>query len=220
MLSLLLGHCASEAPVSRDELAAIHDGRSAVILLRLVGKNQRGEPLKPLPEVQQIDRRFENADLELGGVPLHFKSGPLSYRILSEEGQMEGWVAFIRPPGYYYLAFRTPGAPRQPPPDERGEPPFLRWRVEVRPGTAVVYAGTLRLSGSTFVPLSGWCRDRGCKNDDLFVWIDQTTAEVENESDAAAQMARRDLPTLPPPLTRLAVRQDGPLLLGIPAPVQ
>jgi hypothetical protein len=215
MLTLLVGECAPDAPVSRDEMVAIHDGRSAVILLRIVGTTQRGEPLKPLPEVHQFDRdREKSGGVRVGGMT--FPPPPpasLDYRILSEEGQMDGWVAFIRPPGYYYLDFLVLRGKGEAPQREQGEPQLLAWRIEVPPGEAVIYAGTFRLSGSALGP---GC----CGRDDLLIWIGYTTAQVEDESRDAALMARRDLPSLPQPLTRLAVLHSGPKMRGVPAPVQ
>jgi hypothetical protein len=182
--------------------------------MRFVGKDQLGEPLEPF-RPYAFGERSENlqlgiGDFESGGEPRDATTVDLLhpsqyYRFFSKEAQTEGWTVLIRPPGYYYLTFRAPGTLRQSLP---------RWRVEVPPGTALVYVGTFHLTGTTEVPLC-------CGSErSLFTGIDQTATQIEDESDAAAQRARRDLPSLPPPLTRLAVLHSGPTLLGVPAPVQ
>jgi len=215
MLSSLLGSCTAEAPLSRDELTAIHDGRSAVILMRFVGKDQLGEPLKPFYKSEPLQVGI--GDFESGGelrdaTTVDLLHPSQYYRFFSKEAQTEGWIALIRPPGYYYLAFWAPRGFDQPPPHGTAQPP--RWRIEVPAGTALVYVGTFHLTGTTEAPLC-------CGSErSFFTGIDQTATQIEDESDAAAQRARRDLPSLPPPLTRLAVLHTGPFLLGVPAPVQ
>ena len=81
------------------------------------------------------------------------------------------------------------------------------WRIEVPTGTPVIYAGTFRA-----LP----CDIAGSRENAQHQFAENpSTVRVENEGEAAAVVISRDAPTLPPPVTRLAVLQTGPLLRGV-----
>ena len=194
-------------PLSSSESAAITGGHSAVVLLRFSMQDQNGKGLDPFAEVEHSgainERGVSVGDFDSGGEPKL-----RDVRTLSIQARNEGWLILTLPPGYYYLVISKAvfGVlySESPP----------RWRIEVPPGVAVIYAGTIRLHVTTG-GLSGYLFGRPGEIGRL----DEATTMIEDESGLAVQAARRDLPTLPPPVTRLAVRHTGPLLLGIPPPL-
>ena len=58
------------------------------------------------------------------------------------------------------------------------------------------------------------------KEERRIVDFNQAATIVADEAETAVQTARRDLPSLPPPVTRLAVLHTGPILLDVPPPAQ
>jgi hypothetical protein len=225
LLLLFLAGCYSHLPtpppdrLTPDELAAIDSGASAAVLLRLVAHDETGNSLDPFgPDPFVFDKAghrsktgsylgIDIGDFDSGGkVPkckcsvddfeqLH------DFHILSTEAWNEGWLTLILPPGYYYLV--GPSFPNFYPRQDTSLP---RWRIEVPKGAAVIYAGTFLLHRSTG---SFWVRGG----------LDPAATKIEDETDLALQAARRDLPSLPPPVTRITIRHTGPILLGIPPPV-
>ncbi len=76
-------------------------------------------------------------------------------------------------------------------------------RIELPPKVPLLYVGTFHVDCPTY--------EFGRR-----VHVRSARAAVEDETDAAAGVARREFPSLPLPVTRLAVRQSGPILLGVP----
>ncbi len=221
-LCLALAACAGERSAAPDELAGVHDGKTAAVLLRFVMVDQHGARLNPFdrPIVQLIFGRvrFAMGDFDSGGAPTKGirSEGPTpieigqktwsarySYvgRFLSKAARDEGWMALFLPPGYYYVSVY---AKDDCGPDNQLCLDWLpQWRIEVPSGVPLVYAGTFRLSDVT-----DWLStDR----------LDQAATRIASETEVAIEFARRDLPSLPPPVARPAVRHTGPYLLGIPA---
>ena len=203
MLGLTLAACAERA-LSPDEAAALNREKSSIVLMRIVGEAERGEP----PEIWGTTMGYCGLRLGLGDFESAGAPKQRSYRFLSQEARAEGWITFTLAPGYYYLAIQRPfyGISAEPIPLFAGLP---LWRIEVPPETPVVYAGTLHLFSVPKLSLFG-----GQFN------IDYGATRVDDEHEAAVKVAHRDVPSLPQPLTRLAQRQTGPLLLGVPAPPQ
>lgn len=165
--------------------------------------------------------------------------------VLSSQPLTEGWIMMIKPPGYYYLYMTglvqgagrnfskvAPGGryrhdpigfdilidPQNGIADSRmaprelvmsiydlAEPRKPNFRIEVPPGKPLIYAGTFHVDCPS--PVAVFNAD-----------VESATAVVEDQSEAAAAVARREFPSLPPPVTRLAVQHSGPILLGVPAP--
>ena len=196
VFGLVLAACA-ERSLSPDEIGR---GKTSVVLMRIVAEAARGDP----PEIWGTTMGYGGLRLGLGD----FESGGApkaqSYRFLSQEARAEGWISFTLAPGYYYLAIQRPfyGISAEPIPLFAGLP---LWRIEVPAETPVVYVGTLHLSSVPKISLFG-----GQFN------IDYAATRVDDEHEAALRAAHRDLPSLPPPTTRLAQRQSGPLLFGVP----
>jgi hypothetical protein len=128
---------------------------------------------------------------------------PRGFRILSAEERHQGWLTLTLPAGYYYFAFgadiffRTKTVFGN---DARADymKAAPRWRIAVPPGAPVVYAGTFHLIEPDFGTL------------------DQAATKIEDETAMAIESSHRDLPSLPPPVTRLAVLHTGPILLDMP----
>jgi hypothetical protein len=187
-------------PLSPVESSAISGGGSALVLLRLVGEDQEGARLDLFPQQNAGEFEFGIGGFDSGGEPTE---RPRRARALSTAARDEGWITFILPPGYYHFAYGKMNSTLA----DLGSYPH--WRIEVPPRAAVVYAGTFHLSGTTG---PRFLQGRGIFD------FDQAATRVEDERELAAQIARRDLPTLPPPVTRLAVL--GPLLLDMPPPAR
>ena len=208
---IVLMGCTGRA-VSPGDLAAINRRSNALVLLRIVGESDSGEP----PAIMGTSMGGEGVvigigDFDSGGAPKEchwFAPFALGYycKSLSEEARARGWIALTLSPGYYYLAIKPPHKAGTPEP----YPPFSglpRWRIEVPAETPVVYAGTFHLHT---VP-----------NPTLFgghFYIRQEATRIEDEQDEVLTVARRDLPSLPAPVTRLSELQTGPLLFGVPRP--
>jgi hypothetical protein len=155
-------------------------------------------------------------DSASGGEPRWTESRKDFHR-LSKEATAQGWTALIKPPGYYYLHFVgiTQGytlnlagyAPERevrslgPVSDPLGHKPTLR--IELPPQAPIVYIGTIRIDCPT-------------PEDVASVFVRSALASVADEHEAAVRLALREFPSLPPPVTRLAARQSGPILLGVP----
>jgi hypothetical protein len=192
-------------PLSSEEAAAIKRGDSAIVMLRVTVEDQDGNPWDH-PFIGPFDSR-NYGRLPVGGFDT---GGQLKYhdiRNISEDAWNEGWLTLLLPPGYYYFAsalFPYPSSVSVPVRVPR------RWRIEVPPGAPVVYAGTFHLSGKVSTPLF----DRK-----QLVGVNGAATRIDDETALAAEIARRDLPSLPPPVTRLAVLHTGPILLDMPPPV-
>ena len=225
--SMLVGCPTLEHAVSPDEVSGVRDGKVAAVLVRFVGTSQDGQPVKVFSG-NVYDHRLvlSLGDFATGGEPTSvvvpspwtpetypdypkelvktLNSVRYSCRLFSNESRDQGWCAIFLPPGYYYLGLGDNGAGGQMPKLRQeffpGDP---EWRVEVPKGTAVLYAGTFYFSVTKNWP--------GAKRA-----IDQQATRIDDESPLAKDFAARDLASLPPPVTRLAVRHTGPRLLGVP----
>ena len=210
LLSGLLGGCGGTAIPLPD----INSGKKTLVLLRLAC----GEAPNEYPgfltsdDGKRLDTMFlgfGSVDVEHGGETYVF----IDMRTLSRSAIGEGWIALIRPPGFLYLTFGfqlNPSAggdilallmPRW-----RLAPGEPYWRVEMPPGTPVVYAGTFRDVACGPTPQHNFQRDFGKP---------ASVLRIEDEREAATTLIRRDLPTMPAPVTRLAI---GPIPRGVPAP--
>jgi hypothetical protein len=211
LLLLFLAGCYSHLPtpllpdrLSPDELAAIDSGASVAVLLRLVAHDEMGNRLDPF-KASYRSKTGSYLGLDIGDFDSGGKVPKMhDFHILSTEAWNEGWLTLILPPGYYYLVIGPyTFAGNYRPEDYYTSLP--RWRIEVPKGAAVIYAGTF-----LFHHFTGSFWPRGP--------LDPAT-KIEDETDLALQAARRDLPSLPPPVTRITIRHTGPILLGIPPPV-
>ena len=218
LLSGLFGACAPTP--SADELAAVRGGKDALVLIRLAcGDPQHEYPdfLYPASSLHRLDLQISHAlslgYLEADGRPRRIYA-PGTYRVVSKAAWSQGWFAVIWAPGYHYLTFGMRGGPVTEfgtafeiyPSVLPAEAPL--WRIEVPAGAPVIYAGTFRSAAC-----SG---DKGSPETLQHQFGQDPTLRLEDEREGAAAVISRDLPTLPPPVTRLAVLQTGPLVHGLP----
>ena len=211
--------------VPPDQLASVQNGTTAVALARVdcARSVERGTMLVPdswrvppqLPSAETIE--IELGDSDSGGAP-RWSDSRKDFHILSKDAAAQGWFVLIEPPGYYYLHFvglwmgaganlngwATGKEPTyvSPVSDPLAGRPTLR--IELPPKVSLLYVGTFHVDCPTY--------EFGRR-----VPVRSTRAAVEDETAAAMGVARRELPSLPPPVTRLAVQQSGPILLGVPA---
>jgi hypothetical protein len=201
LLCMLLVACGThdELPATPDELSSVRNGVTVAVVMRLDGEVEGGKPLAPFQKLGRLG--LQVGDEETGGTPSKNSfPGYLGNRIiadpparfLSREARDEGWFVLFLRPGFYYVNVRSNTWYLRP-----------QWRLEVPPKIAVIYVGTFYLyADATCTGLDD------CKAKDLKL-IDQT--------DQAAVFARRDLGSLPAPVTRLMMRHSGPYRFGIPA---
>ena len=190
-------------PLSSQDSTAIQRGDSEIVLLRFTVEDQNGNPWVHPFAASWANQGQYYSRLAVGGFDTGGKLEARAIRIPSEDAWDAGWIILVLPPGYYYFAmgpaiFNIPGPSESAP----------RWRIEVPPGAPVVYGGTFHLSGKVqaptlFGPMS-------------LAEINQAASRIDDESGLAAQIAHRDLPSLPAPITRLAVLHTGPILLDMP----
>lgn len=204
---LLCGACAVVAPFDPATLAAVRSGGKTIVMLRFRFTDQDGRAFPPLEGAASGDGLgLMLGDFDSGGMPE--RSLP-AVRFPSEAARTEGVVYAFLPAGYHYLVMQ--GARRTDAFTYAARFRTLpRWRIAVPAGVPVLYAGSFALRGRSETMLFG---------DVLITALDQDGIVVEDESDWARAAAARDLPGLPPPVTRLAVRHAGPILLGTPPSV-
>ncbi len=205
-LSLLLGlpACASVVPFNEVVLAPVLRGERTAVLMRFVVTGEDGRDLPPFENAMGDDGLgLAIGDFDSAGVPTR---RIIAARFPSEAAQAAGAVILFLPPGYHYLAMQ--GARRTDAFSyEAGFRAAPRWRVAVPAQVPLLYAGSFRLRARPIRLLFG---------DVVIGQVDQDATVVEDEAAWARTLAERDLPRLGPPLTRLAVRHAGPVLLGTP----
>jgi hypothetical protein len=181
-----------------------------------VGQAPPITPQVQLPDLTTIGLVLGDADS--AGAP-RWSDSRKDFLLLPKGASEQGWFVLVKPAGYYYLHFIQLGLEvannRQGLPpggetktllgprvwDPLGSQPALR--IELPPNVLLFYVGTFQFA---------------CPTHDFFqkYLVRSTTAAVEDETAAAAAVARQEFPSLPPPVTRLAVQQSGPILIGVP----
>lgn len=209
LLGTLAACAAGQQAAAPDELAGVRDGKTTAVLLRFVLTNQDGKAVKPF-EGAIPNLLLSIGDFETGGEPTKevipgFELKPRSVRpypgrLLSKASAADGWMTLFLPPGYYYLGLGDPYVSWVPDKTKMFIPGSPEWRIAVPPGVPVLYAGTFHVSVRTSL---------GSVYNQLATWVD-------DQSSLAADVARGDLASLAPPVTRVAARQAGPRLLGVP----
>lgn len=201
---LALGACASVAPFDDAALAPVLRGEKVAVLLRFSVTDEDGRAIPPFAHVMgDDDLGLAMGDFDSGGVPTR---RVVAARFATEAAREEGALILLLAPGYHYLALQ--GARRGHAfAYEAGFRAVPRWRIAVPAGVALLHAGTFRLRARRIDLLFG---------DVVIGTVDQDATVVENDAAWASRAAARDLPGLPPPATRLAVRHTGPVLLGLP----
>lgn len=206
-LAVLLGlpACARVAPFGDAELAAMRRGEMAAVILRFVVTGQDGEDIPPFAHlVGDDDLGLARGDFDSAGVP---DRRVVAARFPSEAARADGALILLLPPGHHYLAIQ--GARRTDAFSYEARFRNLpRWRIEVPARTSLIHAGTFRLRARSIRLVFG---------DVVIGAIDQDATVVAEDAEWARMLAARDLPGLGPPLVRLAVRHEGPVLLGVPA---
>lgn len=202
----MLAGCVVIGPLEESALASIRRGETAAVMLRFVVTNEAGDDVRPFAAGMSDDSLgLALGDFDSGGL---LEAGRWPARIPGEAAQADGLVVFLLAPGYYYLAIQgarrtdalTYGARYRTVP---------RWRLAVPARVPLLYAGTFMLHARSERLLFG---------DIVITAVDQAAAVVTDETGWAQRAAVRDLPGLPAPVTRLAVRHEGPVLLGTPPP--
>lgn len=201
---LALGACAMTGPFDEATLAPVLRGEKAAVLLRFTVTAEDGRRIPPFAHMMgDDDLGLALGDFDSAGVPTR---RVIAARFASEAAREEGALVLFLPPGYDYLAFQ--GARRADAfsydASFRRAP---RWRIAVPAGERVIYAGSVRLRARAITRLFG---------DVVIGAIDHAATVVEDDAAWARMAAARDLPGLPPPVTRLAVPHAGPVLLGLP----
>jgi hypothetical protein len=165
--------------IREDDAASVRAGKMSVVLLR-VNPRLDNVPVTPVDEALGPDRPFIilRADIDRREAPRAFRSfSP------SPEAAVGNWVYYLVPSGEYWLDLQgrfdtVAGPPTRFPPNGF----FLEVPVEV----PFLYAGTLSVSCRSrwgiFGPLVDRCGD----------------VVIEDESDAAGAVVRRDLGGLGP----------------------
>ncbi len=201
-----LAGCAIIGPLDETTLARVRAGERSAVMLRFVATNEEGQPVLPFAAGLSDDSLgLALGDFDSGGIPA---PGPAAARIPSGAARDDGLVVLLLRPGYHYLVVQ--GARRTDAFTYTARYRTLpRWRLAVPAGVPMLYAGSFLLRVRS---------ERLIFGDVVITAVDQEATVIRDESDWARQAAARDLPALPGPVTRLAVRHAGPILLGTPPP--
>ncbi len=201
---LALPACTTTGPFDEAVLAQVRSGERAAVLLRIVVTDPDGRAMPAFEHALGDDGLgLARGDFDTGGRPDH---RILAARFPSETARRDGALILFLAPGYHYLAFQ--GARRTDAFSYAAQFRTLpRWRIAVPPGVRLLYAGTFRMRAQAIGLLFGGV---------LIGQLDQAATVVEADTAWALRLAERDLPGLGPPVTRLAVRHAGPVLLGMP----
>lgn len=208
-VAMFVGHlvgCTSTGPGSPSarETKAVGAGEKAIVLLRVRCTIESQQPFEPFGNSLDDDNvSFGLGSFETGGEP---ERVPL--RFLSPESRKNGWTYLVVPHGVHYLAVYPPrrtdvftyaraikGAPR--------------WRIDIPQGARLVYAGTLRLAGTSDGLLFGGRIMRFIRTDEM---------SVGNEEELARMLLTKEFPGFGETRTVLMRLQQGPTILRSPLP--
>ncbi|WP_291298287.1 hypothetical protein [Elioraea sp.] len=196
--------CAVVAPFDDQALAPVRRGEAAAVLLRFVVTAEDGRDILPFDHAVGDDSLgLARGDFDSGGVP---EGRIIAARFPSEAARRDGALVLLLAPGYHYLAIqgaRRTGALAY----QAGFRAVPRWRIAIPERVPLIYAGTFQIRANAIDLMFG---------DVVIGAVDQAAMVVEDDTGWARMAAARDLPGLPPPVTRLAVRHAGPVLLGVP----
>ncbi len=126
---------------------------------------------------------------------------------LSAEALEQGWTYFILEPGIYYLGFQGQRRTDAFTYDAQWQK-VQRWRMDIGPGSPIVYAGTIHLQCESDWFLFGakYC-----------CFIRKET--IRNEQELARTLVSENLGTMGPPKTALMEIHTGEtIILGTPKP--
>lgn len=207
VLSCLLCFCLSgcaHLPSDReiDELGS----EKTLVLLRIVcvvGGEETKPYSTPLPGSGVISAL---ANLETGGVPIMVLP-----QFLSWTSAQDGWIYYLLPPGYHYIAFSGPaevsgGAGSF---DKRNRERADFWRIDVPDGAQTIYAGTFRFQAEGGDFLIG----KQCER------LQQDSVEIIDQTDEAHALVRQLLPSLTLTLAPMVVHQTSTFILRSPAEI-
>lgn len=199
LAAAFLTACASTSGPDRGELERVRDAQDSVAMLRVVVTSNAG-PLRP------FDEMLESQCIGVGaGIPDAEPVAAVGVESFSDETLDDGWLYLLLPPGEHVVAFNPP---RMWDPRADGErwTDTTHWGFAIPEGAPVVYVGTVQLHCRAEASDFGGPRIREIR-----------TQKLHDESDAAAAIAARHLPDLPPPRTvplkRLYARESG--ILGL-----
>jgi hypothetical protein len=187
LLLLFTASCATSSLPSTNEMSEMLTARKTMVLLRIT-VDIDGKPAEAFGSIFPDDNV---------GVALiagrHVRRIEL-YRCPSVQSRHEGWIYLIEEPGTYYLAVQ--------PPRDRDRDTFHyqvhfryapRWRIDVLPGSRIIYAGRLHIDASTE---KGFLFSRR-------VVYDPARMKVEDERALARDLAAKLFPELGPPVAVL-----------------
>jgi hypothetical protein len=198
---LALAACSAVAPFDDAALAPVLRGEASAVLLRFRVTAEDGRDMPPFSHVLGDDGLgIARGDFDTGGVP---EVRIVALRFPSEASRREGAIVLLLRPGYHYLAIQGARRTDAFTYDARFRT-LPRWRIAVPERVPLIYAGTVHVRAKAIDLLFG---------DVVIGVVDQDATMVEDDAGWAAMAAARDLGGLPPPVTRLAVRHSGPVLL-------
>jgi hypothetical protein len=146
------------------------------------------------------------ANLETGGVPIMILP-----QFLSWDSAQDGWIYYLLPPGYHYIAFSGPaevsgGGGSF---DKRNRERADFWRIDVPDGAQAIYAGTFRFEAEGGDFLIG----KQCER------LQQDSVEIINQAGEARALVMKLLPSLTLSLAPIVVHQTSTFILRSPAEI-
>ena len=183
----LLSACTTVELPSTSDISEMQAGKTSLVLLRVVGKEPDGSPLKPFQDgLVDSSVGFALGSPLTGSVP---KGRIEDIHFLSDKSRDEGWIYLILPPGTHYIAVQ--------PPRHNNLFTYLdtfkyapRWVFEVPAGVPIIYIGTLDLMGLSAKGV--------VFGNSIFYAFDKQRSFVRDEEGLARSLASMHLPSLHP----------------------
>ncbi len=177
LVSTFVGHlvaCASTGSLTAEEGTAVGAREKAIVLLRVQPTIENRQPYEAFSHALMDDNiSFGLGSFDTGGEPKRVAG----LRFLSPESRKNGWTYFVLPHGTHYLAVYPPRRT-----DvltyARGIKDAPRWRIDIPPDARLVYAGTLRVVGTSDSLLVGGRIMRSMRTDEMSVTNEEEIAHA------------------------------------------
>jgi hypothetical protein len=194
--------CAVYRMPSEKQLAAVKEGRKAIVLVR-VTCDVNGTPYEAF---SRFDLPDDNIALGIGSFETGGEVEQKIIPFLSEQTKKDGWTYFVLEPGIHYLAALPPRRTNVKNYAAQFHDAQL-FRLDIPDGTPLVYAGTLHLSSE---------EQKSLFEQSLVGKFIADKITVANDAASARTVAAGFFCEFGDPQTLLMQPHTGPILLRSP----